>query len=101
MKNITGDCRILPDGQSSSISTLATAVKNVNNRIRKYGLSSREILLKRDSFTNDDLHFSDNELLSFKHTQRTENHKHSEKSKGKNSVRNLKGRTHVLPLRCH
>ncbi len=73
--------RLLPDGQPSSISTLATAVRNINNRIRQHGLSSREIITKRETFTNKDLEFSDSDLSNFKHTKRHENHNYSERSK--------------------
>ena len=75
--------RLLPDGRAASPSTLATAVRNTNNRIRLYGLSAREIVLKRDSFTNTGLEFSDSDLSSFKHAKRVENHTHSERSKGR------------------
>ena len=75
--------RLLPGGQAASPSTLATAVRNTNNRIRLYGLSAREIVLKRDSYTNAGLDFSDSDLSSFKHSKRVENHAHSERSKGR------------------
>ena len=32
--------RLLPEGQAASPSTIATAVRNINNRIRMYGLSA-------------------------------------------------------------
>ena len=78
--------RLLPSGEAASPSTLATAVRNINNRVRMYGLSAREIILKRDSFTNSDLRFSDKDLSSFKHAKRIENHEHSEHSKAKGAA---------------
>ena len=77
--------RLLPEGQAVSPSTLATAVRHVNNRIRMYGLSAREIILKRESFTNAELSFSDSNLSSFKHNKRIENHKLSAESKARGS----------------
>ena len=73
--------RLLPNGETCSLSTLSTSVRNVNNRVRIYGLSAREIILKRDSHTNNELNFTDTDLSSFKYAKRLVNHKHSEYSK--------------------
>ena len=50
-----------------------------------YGLSAREIILKRESFTNAELSFSDSKLSSFKHDKRIENHVASARSKAQGS----------------
>ena len=78
--------RLLPNGEAASPSTLATAVRNINNRIRLYGLSAREIILKRDSITNSELIFSDKDLSSFKYAKRAENHGYSERSKARGAA---------------
>ena len=46
---------IVPDGETGYITheTLATAVRNTNNRIRENGRSAREIITKTDNFTNE------------------------------------------------
>ena len=43
--------RLTPDGSPASASTIALAVANLNNRIRFNGMSSKEMLFKRDQFT--------------------------------------------------
>ena len=75
--------RLLPDGGKSSTSTLATAVRNTNSRVRSNGLSAREIIMKRDNFTNDPINFSDDHLKSFKYEKRVQNHFHSAVSKSR------------------
>ena len=44
--------RLLPNGQLISPGMLATAIRNTNSRIRMNGLSAREVIMKRDIFTN-------------------------------------------------
>ena len=76
--------RLNPDGNPISEATLAVATSNLNSRIRKRGLSSREMFFQRDQFTNDQLPISDRELIQDQHMSRLKNHPYSEKSKNPN-----------------
>ena len=51
---------------SKSVSnlTLAQATNNLNNKIRSQGLSSREMLLQRDHFSNKQIPVSDQQLIN-------------------------------------
>ena len=70
-----------PNGGKISAGTLALAISAVNSRIRSNGLSSREVLFKRDIFTNENLNFHDDNISKFKHEKRLQNHPSSELSK--------------------
>ena len=59
----------------------------MNHRIRSNGLSAKEILFKRDIFTNEHINFSDNQIQDYKYAKRTENHRASELSKSRGSTR--------------
>ena len=73
--------RMSPNGGKISAGTLALAISAVNSRIRSNGLSSREVLFKRDIFTNENLNFHDDNISKFKHEKRLQNHPSSELSK--------------------
>ena len=73
--------RIAPDGGQISSVTLALAISNLNHRIRANGLSSKEILTKRDLYTDEDLVFKDEMIQSHRYVKRLENHPSSEISK--------------------
>ena len=73
-----------PMGKSVSNITLAQATNNLNSKIRSRGLSSREMLLQRDQFSNKQIPVSDNQLINEQHEQRLQNHSFSEKSKHPN-----------------
>ena len=75
--------RLAPEGGAISTGTLAIAISHLNDRIRSNGLSAKEVILKRDSVTNDSLTFKNEELQSFKYQKRLQNHPHSEKSKAR------------------
>ena len=75
--------RLLPEGGKLCPSTLATAIRNTNTRIRMNGLSAKEVITKRDAYTNEPINFNDEYLMAYKYSKRTENHKYSEKSKSK------------------
>ena len=64
---------------STLILSLATA--NLNNRIRKGGLSSREVWNQRDQVTGQQLPLNDQELIAEQHSIREQNHLPSAKSK--------------------
>ena len=64
--------------------SLATATSRLNARIRKRGLSAREMLFQRDQFTNDQIPLADMDLISQQHQEKLKNHPHSENSKAPN-----------------
>ena len=70
-----------PNADKISPGTLAIAVANTNSRIRTNGLSAREILTKRDSYTDAAINFDNKTISDFKYEQRIQNHASSEKSK--------------------
>ena len=75
-----------PRGNSVSSITLAMATLNLNSKIRSRGLSSREMLLQRDQFSNKQIPISDEILINEQHDNRLQNHRYSEKSKNPSMV---------------
>ena len=65
---------------------LALAIRTVNSRIRTRGLSAREMWTQRDQFNNDQLPVDDREMILQQHSNRLQNHKHSEVSKAPKAV---------------
>ncbi len=80
---------IAPDGGAISELTLALATANLNSRIRKCGLSAREVWTQRDQVSGEQLPIQDRELILEQHNARQQNHHPSAISKshgkGKNS----------------
>ena len=76
---------LVPSGGPISTSVLVTAVCNSNSRVRANGLSSKEVLFKRDSCTNENIDFNDDDIAAFRYNKRLENHPYSEKSKSRGS----------------
>ena len=74
-------CRLDPQGGPVSTTNLAIAVAQLNSRLRHHGLSSREILLQRDQFSNEQIPVSDKDIILQQHHNRQNNHKYSEISK--------------------
>ena len=70
-------------GGPISSGTLAIAISHMNNRIQSNGLSSKEILLKRDTFTNHNLNFDDDQIKYYRHSKRLQNHGYSEAAKSR------------------
>ena len=70
-----------PTGGSVDQIRLASATSRLNARIRSRGLSSREMLLQRDQFSNQQIPVCDRELIIKQHEAKLKNHPHSEKSK--------------------
>jgi hypothetical protein len=70
-----------PDGGPATALTLSIAISRLNTRIRSRGLSSREMLIQRDQFTNIQLPVHDRQLIDEQHLSRVRNHPYSEKSK--------------------
>ncbi|XP_060598210.1 uncharacterized protein LOC132751998 [Ruditapes philippinarum] len=77
--------RIEPDGGSLSKVQLAIAVAKLNCRIRREGLSARELWTQRNQFTHEQLPISDRNVISQQYQARLENHSASEKSKSSKS----------------
>ena len=71
---------------------LAVVTARLNSRIRSRGLSSREMWIQRNQFTNEQLPVSDRELIESQHRAREINHRHSERSKSKGVP---------MPMTCH
>ena len=72
--------------------TLAVAVAAVNTRIRARGLSSREMWMQRDQWTNEQIPIDDYNIITQQHNSRTTNHRPSERSKypkGKSATNHL------------
>ena len=75
--------RANPEGGSISPVTLAIVTSRLNTRIRKSGMSSREMFLSRDQFTNTTFHVADQKLIADQHATRLENHGHDYSSKSR------------------
>ena len=82
--------RMSPDGKQISAGTLAIALSNTNSRIRSNGLSSEEVLLKRDVFSNSNIDFEDKQIQNFRYIKRLQNHPSSELSKSRGYSRATK-----------
>ena len=76
--------RQAPNGGPISTVTLAIATSGQNSRLRREGLSSRELWTQRDQFTHDQLPMCDRKVIQEQHLQRKQNHPYSEKSKNRN-----------------
>ena len=70
-----------PNGGAITPLQLSIAVARLNSRIRKRGLSAREMFMQRDEFTNDQLPISDRDLIQAQYDQRVSNHPYSESAK--------------------
>ncbi len=70
-----------PGGGMISQNTLAFATARLNTRIRRSGLSSREMLYQRDQHSNEQIPIVDRDLILDQHSNRSYNHKYSEISK--------------------
>ena len=76
--------RKTPHAGAISQATLAIAISHTNNRIRSNGLSAREILMKRNNYTDQSIEVDDKDLKKFRYEKRLNNHPYSEKSKAGN-----------------
>ena len=77
-----------PEGGPVSDVTLALATANTNSRIRRDGLSAREVWTQRDQLTGQQLPIVDRQLILSQHFSRQQNHTPSAKSKAR-------GRTNI------
>ena len=75
--------RLAPNAGKFSNSTLAIAVSNTNSRVRTNGLCAKEVVTKRDNYTNEALEFNDTDSCNQKYLKRLQNHQSSEKSKSR------------------
>ncbi|CAB4039229.1 Retrovirus-related Pol poly from transposon opus, partial [Paramuricea clavata] len=76
--------RQAPNGGPISTVTLAIATSRLNSRLRREGLSARELWTQRDQFTHNQLPICDRKVIQEQHLQRKQNHPYSEKSKNRN-----------------
>ena len=74
-----------PDGGPISKVTLALATANLNSRIRRDGLSARELWTQRDQVTGEQLPIVDREIIIHQNLSRIQNHPASAKSKTRGS----------------
>ena len=78
--------KLQPRGGPISEVLLARATAVLNSRIRRDGLSSREIWTQRDMITGKQLCLSDKKLIDNQHQSRIKNHSYSAKSKARVKV---------------
>lgn len=72
-----------PGGGPLSSIGLSIVVSRLNSRLRKSGLSSRELWTQRSQFTNEQLPISDRNIIIQQHESRIANHPYSVKSKSR------------------
>ena len=75
--------KIDPSGKPITAATLTRAVDILNTRIRKSGLSSKEMFFCRDQVSGKQLTFDDTQLGLLQSDSRSKNHISSAKCKGK------------------
>ena len=90
--------RICPDGGSVSVMTLALATAALNSRVRRDGLSSRELWTQRDQLTGVQLPVEDQILIDNQQKSRHINHLHSAKSKARGRPPNKKSEVQIGSL---
>lgn len=84
--------RLEPGGGQICKIQLAVAVSRLNCRIRREGLSARELWTQRNQFTHEQLPITDMDVILNQHESRKSNHKFSEKcknSKSRNGLENI------------
>ena len=81
--------KLQPDKGPVSKVTLALATAAMNSRIRREGLSSRELWTQRDQFTGNQFPVDDQLLIQNQTTARERNHKPSAQSKFRPSTRKV------------
>ena len=70
-----------PTGGAVTPLTLAIVTARLNARLRRQGLSAREMWFQRDQYTNVQLPIEDRDLIMKQHDKRLANHPHSSRSK--------------------
>ncbi len=68
IKELGVEClKLCPEGGPLFCVTLAMITANLNSRLRKGGLSAREIRTQRDQVTGEQLPLSDPEVIAYHH----------------------------------
>ena len=80
--------RVQPEKGPVSTVTLAVATANTNSRVRRDGLSARELWTQRDQLTGSQLPFDDEVVKISQAASRARNHPSSAKSKARGRDRN-------------
>ena len=88
-----------PEGGPVSVVTLALATANTNSRIRRDGLSAREVWTQRDQLTGEQLPIVDRQLIISQNFSRQQNHTPSAKSKARGRT-NLPTAAVLVFLKC-
>lgn len=73
--------KIEPGGGSVTAVTLAIATSNLNAKIRRSGMSSREMFMQRDQFSNIQIPVHDMNLIQTQYDAKCKNHAFSERAK--------------------
>ena len=73
--------RQVPNGGPVTNLIQAMAISRLNSRLRRHGISSREMWTQRDQFTHAHHPISDRDIISDQHKQRIQNHPYSERCK--------------------
>ena len=73
-------CQV-PNGGPVTNLILAMAISRLNSRLRRHGISSREMWTQRDQFTHAHHPISDRDIISDQHKQRIQNDPYSERCK--------------------
>ena len=82
IQELQAELRVMDSsGGPVSAAILCKAVTQLNCRLRHHGLSAREILLKRDQFSNHQIDVDDQPIISDQFTERIRNHEYSTVSK--------------------
>ena len=89
---------ISPEGGAVSELQLTLATANLNMRIRRDGLSSREMWTQRDQISGQQLPLDDQQIIKSQHLSRIKNHIHSARSKAPNSTSAPRHPLHVGDL---
>ena len=79
---------MFPEGGPITPRTLALATSMMNMRIRRNGMSARELWTQRDQLTGDQLPFDDADIILQQHQSRITNHPSSAKAKANKPVTN-------------
>lgn len=81
--------RLEPSGCALTKVQLSIAVSKLNCRIRREGMSAKELRTQRNQFTHEQLPICDKEIILNQHQARLDNHKASEKCKNKTKSQSL------------
>ena len=73
--------RLEPSERPITTTQLNSALSRLNSRIRLQGLSSYELMFRRNQFTADQLNNNDKDIIAFQNKERLRNHASSYKSK--------------------